>query len=174
MYCPNCGKKATLDQNFCRGCGLELEKISELLAEQLSTTPAVGPGALDPGDRIMNYIAGSGGAIFLGGGALLFAYLIYNIFAKLVIDRGQIFLGSALSLLLTGAILLLSYVFYSEVQKDKRKRKGPSSPPEIKEATTTKKLTPANPVGVMSSVTEQTTGLLEQEGVPVIKNNRSD
>ncbi len=35
MYCPNCGAKTTLDQNFCRACGLSLEKTALSLSEQL-------------------------------------------------------------------------------------------------------------------------------------------
>lgn len=34
MYCPNCGNKTSIDQNFCRSCGLGLEKIAVSLSEQ--------------------------------------------------------------------------------------------------------------------------------------------
>jgi len=37
MYCPNCGNKNADDQNFCRSCGLGLEKIALSLNEQLPT-----------------------------------------------------------------------------------------------------------------------------------------
>jgi len=35
MYCPNCGTKTSIDQNFCRACGLSLEKTALSLSEQL-------------------------------------------------------------------------------------------------------------------------------------------
>ena len=35
MYCPNCGAKTSIDQNFCRACGLGLEKTALSLSEQL-------------------------------------------------------------------------------------------------------------------------------------------
>ena len=35
MYCPNCGAKTSIDQNFCRACGLSLEKTALSLSEQL-------------------------------------------------------------------------------------------------------------------------------------------
>jgi uncharacterized membrane protein YvbJ len=35
MYCPNCGTKTSIDQKFCRSCGLSLEKTALSLSEQL-------------------------------------------------------------------------------------------------------------------------------------------
>src|SRR5262249_3087303 len=32
MHCPNCGKPATSDQQFCRACGMGLETVSKLVA----------------------------------------------------------------------------------------------------------------------------------------------
>jgi hypothetical protein len=37
MYCPNCGTKTSIEQNFCRACGLSLEKTALSLSEQLPT-----------------------------------------------------------------------------------------------------------------------------------------
>ena len=35
MHCPACGANASPDQKFCRACGLSLERVPGLLAEQL-------------------------------------------------------------------------------------------------------------------------------------------
>lgn len=35
MYCPNCGTKTSIEQNFCRACGLSLEQTALSLSEQL-------------------------------------------------------------------------------------------------------------------------------------------
>jgi hypothetical protein len=35
MYCPNCGKATSIEQKFCRACGLSLEKTALSLSEQL-------------------------------------------------------------------------------------------------------------------------------------------
>jgi len=35
MYCPSCGKSTSVEQKFCRACGLSLEKIAQSLTEQL-------------------------------------------------------------------------------------------------------------------------------------------
>ncbi|HYW70488.1 MAG TPA: zinc ribbon domain-containing protein [Pyrinomonadaceae bacterium] len=33
MHCPRCGTSATASQQFCRACGLGLEKVAELVAD---------------------------------------------------------------------------------------------------------------------------------------------
>jgi len=37
MHCPRCGTSATVGQQFCRSCGLGLEKVSQLVDEQVAT-----------------------------------------------------------------------------------------------------------------------------------------
>ena len=32
MHCPSCGNESSLDQKFCRRCGLRLESVSKLVA----------------------------------------------------------------------------------------------------------------------------------------------
>lgn len=39
MHCPNCGNPATLEQQFCRTCGMSLVKVSELVTTH-SGSPA--------------------------------------------------------------------------------------------------------------------------------------
>jgi len=36
MHCPRCGTSATNSQQFCRSCGLSLEKIAEILGEEVA------------------------------------------------------------------------------------------------------------------------------------------
>jgi hypothetical protein len=35
MFCPNCGTKNSVGLNYCRSCGLKLERIVEAVADQL-------------------------------------------------------------------------------------------------------------------------------------------
>jgi len=37
MHCPNCGKAADLEQQFCRACGMRLETVGKLVAEHTSS-----------------------------------------------------------------------------------------------------------------------------------------
>ena len=34
MFCPNCGSKNGVEQNYCRECGLKLDAIAEAVAAQ--------------------------------------------------------------------------------------------------------------------------------------------
>ena len=44
MYCPNCGTSTSLDQKFCRGCGLNLSPVSQMLTNSPEPRPeATGP-----------------------------------------------------------------------------------------------------------------------------------
>ena len=38
MHCPNCGKPADIQQQFCRACGLNLGPVGKHLAEHVATT----------------------------------------------------------------------------------------------------------------------------------------
>ncbi|CAN5420597.1 hypothetical protein BH10ACI1_BH10ACI1_34260 [soil metagenome] len=37
MFCPNCGGENKNEQNYCRSCGLKLDAISQVVAEQFPT-----------------------------------------------------------------------------------------------------------------------------------------
>lgn len=41
MHCPGCGTEATVTQRFCRSCGFSLEKVPQLVAEQLSESEEI-------------------------------------------------------------------------------------------------------------------------------------
>ena len=36
MHCPSCGAETTLEQRFCRSCGMDLETVSKLVAAHSS------------------------------------------------------------------------------------------------------------------------------------------
>ena len=36
MHCPSCGAESTLEQRYCRSCGMDLETVSKLVVEHSS------------------------------------------------------------------------------------------------------------------------------------------
>ena len=84
MYCPNCGNKNADDQNFCRSCGLSLEKIAESLSEQL---PTVAVRSLQERKDKLERLGLTSLSIF---GLGIVGFLLYNIFFKLLPTNGPL------------------------------------------------------------------------------------
>src|SRR6185295_11347222 len=102
MYCPNCGNKNAEDQNFCRSCGLGLEKIALSLTEQL---PTVAVQSLQERKEKLERLGMASLSVF---GLGVFGFLFYSIFTKLWLSQGLlvailavlgaiIFIGSGLA-----------------------------------------------------------------------------
>ena len=102
MYCPNCGNKNAESQNFCRACGLGLEKIAESLVEQL---PTVAVQSLQERKEKLERLGMASLGVF---GLGLFGFLLYGLFSKLILTQGPliavlavlaaiIFIGSGLA-----------------------------------------------------------------------------
>lgn len=84
MYCPNCGNKNSEDQNFCRTCGLGLEKIAQSLTEQL---PTVAVRSLQERKDRLERLGVASLSIF---GVGIVSFFLYNIFSKLLISQGVV------------------------------------------------------------------------------------
>ena len=161
MYCPNCGNKNAEGQNFCRSCGLGLEKIAESLTEQL---PTVAVRSLQERREKLERLGVASLSVF---GLGIFGFLLYNLFIKLIPAYGPlvailavlaaiIFIGSGLA-----SVILFAKA--NELKEAAAKRPlGPSSEP-------TGKLleSPQQPV---FSITDRTTNLLPVDA----KKNTSD
>lgn len=155
MYCPSCGKENSFDQHFCRFCGFGLDKVSQLVLEDSHNT--ADPAAESKrSQRIMQKLASIGGYIFVSGGVILVALLLYTIIADFIIARGEILPGIAFLLLLIGAVLLLTYVIHTESQKDSAKQKKQQSSTISRTETKENLLLESKPE-MISSVTDQTT-----------------
>ena len=95
MYCPSCGKSTSVEQKFCRACGLSLEKIAQSLAEQLPSTQ-LNDDLEDRKrkvERWLTLLLGSAFGVFV---ITLIGALIY----KVIITKGDYLLGFALLALL--------------------------------------------------------------------------
>ena len=102
MYCPNCGNKNADAQNFCRSCGLGLEKIGQSMLEQL---PTVAVRTLQQRKERLERLGMTSLSVF---GIGIAGFLLYRIFFGLLPTQGPfiaslavlaaiIFIGSGLA-----------------------------------------------------------------------------
>jgi hypothetical protein len=160
MYCPNCSTKVSLDQKFCRACGLGLEKIAQSLGEQL-------PTRLDESLQEQKNKLERAGLIALSiFGFGIASFLLYTVGYRLLVTQGRIMaaLGLIGLILFLGSGLLSVILFAkaNEVKEDANKRqvKGPGEPQKPAQ---TNSLLPEGQLEPVPSVTERTTDLLFAE-----------
>lgn len=160
MFCPNCGNKISLDQKFCRTCGLALEKIAQSLAEQL-------PTKLDESlQERKNRLERLGvGALSIFGAGLLSLFL-YKVGYQLMLTQGRILTGLGLLALViilgSGALAVILFAKAQDVEDEKSRRRLQRT--EKTPATdSTAKLLPEGHIEPMPSVADRTTELLFAE-----------
>jgi len=153
MFCPNCGIKNKVEQNYCRGCGLKLDAIVEAVAGQF---PSKEFAALQ---RRRERFETLGLASLSIAGIIGFALLMLKaIEYKMILFGPEILIGSAIAALI--AFLLLSIFFFNY---PKFFLKGRSRPIDEDPSTApvTAKLIEDRPSDYVSSVTEETTRTLK-------------
>jgi uncharacterized Zn finger protein (UPF0148 family) len=162
MHCPDCGTKASAGQKFCRACGFRLEKVEQLIADQKAaateqTTVATGRLSDDWLRRLEKWAAR---ALFTLGG-ILGGLMLWAIIAKVMIEKGRIFQGIVVLMILAVAALasLLAYL-------DSERKKSPSARSNqqnhLPQAQETAKMLSEPNAEMAVSVTEQTTANLAQ------------
>jgi hypothetical protein len=157
MYCPNCATKTETDQNFCRACGLGLEKIAQSLTEQLPTKPN---RSLQQKKERFEKLGMAALSVF---GLGIFILIAYAVGYKLIVSEGDVL--SALAFL--GFIIMIacglgSVVLFAkanEVGQEATKRK----PQELSSTESTKELLTEGHFEPVPSVTDRTTELLTVE-----------
>ncbi len=160
MYCPNCGTKTSIDQNFCRACGLGLEKIAVSLTEQLPTKP--NRSLQEQKERFEKLGMAALGVFGLG----ILSFISYSLVYKLIISKGDVLTGLAMiGFIIMIACGLASVVLFAkanELGKDAPKRQ----PQELSSAESTKELLTEGHFEPVPSVTDRTTELLTVERPP--------
>ncbi len=158
MFCPGCAAKNSVDQKFCRSCGLNLEMTAQSLLEQKPGDKLAKAGIAEKRLEKFGNIA-FGGLILVGIVAVL--GMIYTIFQKFIMSGEGIISGIIFILLLIFAMLGIAYVIFNESLKEKRlAAKNPHIEPSVESADTDRLLEEGSFDPIPPSVTEDTTALL--------------
>ena len=160
IYCPGCGVHAAADQKFCRSCGMDLQPISQSVAEHFGEIAQASESRrlrLDHWGKLISLTGLSMLTLLLIG--VLICVAISNIFGLRFEDFGFDSIGpivAPIAILLTfvGAGMAL----YPEIIKHLSISK--LQQPALPRAETTRKLSSGTQVGSMESITEHTTELL--------------
>jgi hypothetical protein len=157
MYCPNCGNKSSVEQKFCRSCGIGLEKVAHALTEQL-------PAETDESVLAQKQKLERAGVALLGVfGVGVLSAILYGIVYRVMIVEGRIWEGAMLLVFITliSSALFAVYLFAraGELEESRAKRRAPQTPTELPQGaeTATAKLISEGTLDPVPSVTEQTT-----------------
>ena len=159
MYCPNCGTKTSADQNFCRACGLGLDKIALSLNEQ---RPArIDRSLLEQKERFEKLGVAALSVFGLG----LLSFIVYSIGYKLMISKGDVLTGLAMIgfiiMVVCGLASVVLFAKAKEVGDEASKRKPQQ---DLSTASgSTKELLTEGHFEPVPTVTERTTELLTVE-----------
>jgi hypothetical protein len=159
MHCPRCGTNATVGQQFCRSCGLNLEKVTELLGDELSVEPLSSNeerARLRERQRKLEQWGGIAGLVtFL----LILLTLIVVVFSQMTLKQSALVIpGLLLILLAIGAAVMGLFQTYSKSLMGKLANPPRPRPLEVPGSNETRKLEGyREPV---PAVTEGTTELL--------------
>jgi hypothetical protein len=155
MYCPSCGKENSIEQKFCRGCGLSLEKIV-LALDEVSPVPL---------DNDLREKTRRVDRLLIGAATLgitpFFALILYAILYKIIIVKGQVGQGLAFLAFIVGIVTCaLLAIYRSSLEKAARQR---TQTAELKQGIGTAKLLNESHFEPVPSVTDRTTELLHVE-----------
>ncbi|HEX6126169.1 MAG TPA: zinc ribbon domain-containing protein [Pyrinomonadaceae bacterium] len=154
MFCPNCGAKNNVEQNYCRGCGLRLGAIVEAVADQFPSKEfADFQRKKEMFDRIGIFCLSIAGLV--GFALLLFKAAQY----KAELFGEEILLWSAIGALI--GFLLLSVFFFNYTKAFLKRPVMSSSDKNSFSPAVTTKLIEDRPYDYVSSVTDATTDLLK-------------
>jgi len=154
MHCPRCGTVASAGQQFCRSCGLNLEKVAEMVGEA-SAAEARGSESLRLKELQRKHENWGGIAGVIAFGLILVLFIIL-VFTQMILKGGILILPASILILLAAAAGVMGY-FQASAKSLKQKLVEPQLPASTEELTI-EPLIDSPPV----SVTEQTTKLLAE------------
>lgn len=153
MYCPNCGTQTSIDQNFCRACGLSLEKTALSLSEQL---PVKVDESLQAQKERLEKLGVAALSVFA---VCVLTLLLFLLGQKLIAKGlpGILAMVGALIIIACGlgSVILFARAKELDEKSSKRRQRNLSSGSE-----TTKELLTEGHFEPVPTVTERTTELL--------------
>ena len=154
MFCPNCGKATSIDQRFCRACGLSLEKIAVSLSEQ---RPAkVDESLQQQKERLEKYGVAALGVFGLG----FLGFVVYLMVVKIIAKGGDpLTLFGMLGFLLMVVCGLAAVVLFARA-KDLKDKSSKRQQQNLAGGTQTGQLLSEGHFEPVPTVTERTTELL--------------
>jgi hypothetical protein len=155
MFCPNCGAKNSVEQNYCRGCGLKLDAVVEAVSYQFPSEEYAGLQRRKERFEWIGLLCLSIAGI-IGFSLLLFLAVVFKL---IFFGAAEVLIVSAVGALITFLLLAVFFFYYPKLFM-----KGKTRPnEEIKvPIVNTAKLIEDRPIEpVPSSVTEGTTDLLK-------------
>jgi len=153
MFCPNCGTKNSVEQNYCRGCGLTLQAIVEAVSDQF---PSKEYAELQRRRARFERI----GLLCLSiSGLISFSLLLFlAAHYKLILLGPEVLFGSAIAALIGFLLLSVFFINYPKLFMKPRSRQQEEI---TASAIVTAELIEDRPFEPASSVTEETTEFLK-------------
>ncbi|HET8670034.1 MAG TPA: zinc ribbon domain-containing protein [Candidatus Saccharimonadales bacterium] len=166
MHCPNCGKKTSIDQKFCRSCGMGLEAVSKAIASHQSGIDSSKPPVRGENSalRRMAIMLFWGIVVFLMGGVILGVSkkMLHNDLVGLI----------GLVMVIAGAILA-TYAVISPLWQQANKSGQATEPKSAIELESSAQTLPEGLSASPPSITEQTTNILETEAAKTLRGESS-
>jgi len=157
MFCPNCGANNSTEQKFCRACGLNLEKSTESLIEQIPSAQSANLLRHEKAiERFGNFALGGLGVV----GLISVTALLFSLVTQLIVSGTNIYTGLLLISFFVFAILSLIFVIFNETLKEKKAKVNHTLTNELTAAKNTGKLLEEKSFESAASVTENSTELL--------------
>ena len=157
MYCPNCGQATSIEQKFCRSCGLSLEKAAQSLVEQLPAAEL--NKQLQERqrrvERLLYTLGGTGAAIFV-------VSLFWTIINEIIIGEIPVLGGMIFLVFILGLIVFALLMLYrgSLLKASSKRGLDQPAPSQVED---TARLLPESYIEPLPSVTERTTDLLVEK-----------
>jgi hypothetical protein len=173
MHCPGCGTEAPVTQRFCRSCGFSLEKVPQLVAEQLSEPEEIlDIIAAEKLQRRQKEIERWLSITAIGFIALVAISMLVGLIYLMFAGNLPLVPGVVLLTVILGGFVAASLAMYSERLKKTLSDSSSQRLRPLPEKEITSRPSLEAFEGPFLSVTERTTSLLDKDDAVETRNER--